>query len=51
MRWAGMPNKHERALTSEVFFALAERGFLAPRPDGRYHVLYAADGIPVTKAL
>ena len=30
MRWAGMPNKHERSLTSEVFFALAEWGFLAP---------------------
>jgi short-subunit dehydrogenase len=39
MRWAGMPNKHERALTSEVFFALAEWGFLAPRADGRYRVI------------
>jgi hypothetical protein len=46
MRWAGMPNKHERALTSEVFFALAEWGFLAPRADGRYRVLYPADGEP-----
>jgi hypothetical protein len=46
MRWAGMPNKHERALTSEVFFALAEWGFLAPRADGRYRVLYTADGDP-----
>jgi short-subunit dehydrogenase len=46
MRWAGMPNKHERALTSEVFFALAEWGYLAPRPDGRYRVLYEADGDP-----
>ena len=43
MRWAGMPNKHERALTTEVFFALAEAGFLAPRADGRYRVLRAAD--------
>ena len=43
MRWAGMPNKHERALTSEVFFALAEWGFLAPRADGRYRVVRAAD--------
>jgi hypothetical protein len=43
MRWAGMPNKHERALTSEVFFALAEWGFLAPRADGRYRVLRTAD--------
>jgi short-subunit dehydrogenase len=43
MRWAGMPNKHERALTSEVFFALAEWGFLAPRADGRYRVVRATD--------
>jgi short-subunit dehydrogenase len=43
MRWAGMPNKHERALTSEVFFALAEWGFLTPRADGRYRVARAAD--------
>jgi hypothetical protein len=46
MRWAGMPNKHERALTSEVFFALAEWGFLAPRADGRYRVLYGAEDDP-----
>jgi short-subunit dehydrogenase len=46
MRWAGMPNKHERALTSEVFFALAEWGFLAPRADGRYRVVVDADGDP-----
>ena len=43
MRWAGMPNKHERSLTSEVFFALAEWGFLAPRADGRYRVVRPAD--------
>ena len=43
MRWAGMPNKHERSLTSEVFFALAEWGFLAPRADGRYRVIKSAD--------
>jgi short-subunit dehydrogenase len=43
MRWAGMPNKHERALTSEVFFALAEWGFLSPRADGRYRVMREAD--------
>jgi short-subunit dehydrogenase len=43
MRWAGMPNKHERALTGEVFFALAEWGFLAPRADGRYRVIASAD--------
>jgi short-subunit dehydrogenase len=46
MRWAGMPNKHERSLTSEVFFALAEWGYLAPRADGRYRVLHAADDDP-----
>jgi short-subunit dehydrogenase len=46
MRWAGMPNKHERLLTSEVLFALAEWGFLAPRADGRYRVLHAADDDP-----
>ncbi len=46
MKWAGMPNKHERSLTSEVFFALAEWGFLAPRADGRYRVLHAADDDP-----
>ncbi len=48
MRWAGMPNKHERSLTSEVFFALAEWGFLAPRADGRYRVLYDADADPAS---
>jgi hypothetical protein len=46
MRWAGMPNKHERALTGEVFFALAEWGFLAPRADGRYRVIYSAEQDP-----
>ncbi len=50
MRWAGMPNKHERALTSEVFFALAEWGFLAPRADGRYRVIKTADGTDVSSA-
>ena len=28
MRWAGMPNKHERALTVEVLQALEEAGYL-----------------------
>jgi short-subunit dehydrogenase len=28
MRWAGMPNKNERALVDEVFAALAESGFV-----------------------
>jgi hypothetical protein len=43
MRWAGMPNKNERALTGEIFFALAEWGFLTPRSDGRYRVIRSAD--------
>jgi short-subunit dehydrogenase len=47
MRWAGMPNKHERSLTREVCFALAEWGFLAPRADGRYRVLHTAGDEPV----
>jgi hypothetical protein len=51
MRWAGMPNKHERALMTEVLFALAEGGFLTPRADGRYRVLHTADDIPATKTL
>jgi hypothetical protein len=28
MRWAGMPNKHERALTVDVLQALQEAGYL-----------------------
>ena len=43
LRWAGMPNKHERALTLEILDALAEGGFLR-RDDERYVVLRAADG-------
>ena len=30
MRWAGMPNKHERALTLEVLRALEAAGYLEP---------------------
>ena len=37
-RWAGMPNKHERALTEQVLGALAAAGFLGIEPGG-YRVL------------
>jgi short-subunit dehydrogenase len=42
MRWAGMPNKHERAVTDEVLEALAEAGYLRPSGGG-YGVVKAAD--------
>ena len=38
LRWAGMPNKNERAATLEVLTALADAGFLAPEGE-RYRVL------------
>jgi short-subunit dehydrogenase len=38
LRWAGMPNKNERAATVEVLDALADAGFLQ-RDAGRYRVL------------
>jgi short-subunit dehydrogenase len=42
LRWAGMPNKNERAATNEVLDALAAAGFL--RRDGeRYHVVRGPD--------
>jgi short-subunit dehydrogenase len=41
LRWAGMPNKNERAATVEVLDALAEAGFLA-RDGDHYRVLRAA---------
>jgi short-subunit dehydrogenase len=41
LRWAGMPNKNERAATVEVLDALAEAGFLA-RDGERYRVVRAA---------
>jgi short-subunit dehydrogenase len=34
LRWAGMPNKNERALTNDVLAALAIAGFLIPEADG-----------------
>jgi len=42
MRWAGMPNKNERAVTDEVLGALADAGFLRPSGSG-YGVVKGAD--------
>lgn len=41
LRWAGMPNKNERAATVEVLDALADAGFLT-REGERYRVVRAA---------
>jgi hypothetical protein len=38
MRWAGMPNKNERALTHEVLEALADSAFLSRLASGAYRV-------------
>lgn len=43
LRWAGMPNKNERALTSEVLESLADAGFLTRSGDERYVVVRSAD--------
>jgi short-subunit dehydrogenase len=43
LRWAGMPNKNERALTHEVLEALAEAGYLERSGDGVYAVKRAAE--------
>jgi len=43
MRWAGMPNKNERALTNDVLDALAEGGYLAHVAPERYRVERAAE--------
>ena len=42
LRWAGMPNKNERAATNEVLDALTDAGFLA-RTGERYRVVRAPD--------
>jgi uncharacterized oxidoreductase len=42
LRWAGMPNKNERAATNEVLDALADAGFLQ-RDGERYRVLRGPD--------
>lgn len=39
MRWAGMPNKNERALLREVLDALTTAGFLEVRDDDRWAVV------------
>ncbi len=43
MRWAGMPNKNERALTNDVLDALAEAGYLEHLEPERYRVVRAAE--------
>jgi short-subunit dehydrogenase len=43
MRWAGMPNKNERAAMREVLDALAAAGYLHPTGDETWKVLRAAD--------
>jgi short-subunit dehydrogenase len=42
LRWAGMPNKNERALVHDLLEALAEGGFLEPSAEGTYVVLRPA---------
>jgi len=43
MRWAGMPNKNERAAMHEVLDALAASGYLEPMGDETWKVVRAAD--------
>ena len=43
MRWAGMPNKNERGLTSDVLTALAAAGFLEALEADRYRVVRGAN--------
>jgi short-subunit dehydrogenase len=43
MRWAGMPNKNERAVLREALDALAAGGYLEPMEDETWRVLRAAD--------
>jgi short-subunit dehydrogenase len=43
MRWAGMPNKNERALTTEVLDALSDAGFLTRAGEDIYLVARSAD--------
>jgi short-subunit dehydrogenase len=42
MRWAGMPNKNERAITVEVLEALADAGFLERSAEHTYRVVRAS---------
>ncbi|HTX56650.1 MAG TPA: hypothetical protein VMD47_06065 [Candidatus Acidoferrales bacterium] len=43
MRWAGMPNKNERAAMREVLTALANAGFLESEGAERWRVLRGAE--------
>ena len=43
MRWAGMPNKNERAVLREALDALAGAGYLAASGSETWRVLRAAD--------
>jgi hypothetical protein len=43
MRWAGMPNKNERAAMQEVLVALADAGYLQSQGEERWTVVRAAD--------
>jgi hypothetical protein len=43
MRWAGMPNKNERALTHDVLEALADAAFLSRVAGGTYRVERGGD--------
>lgn len=43
MRWAGMPNKNERAALSEALDALAAAGFLEPLGKERWKVVRSAE--------
>jgi short-subunit dehydrogenase len=50
LQWAGMPNKHERALTQEVLDALAGAGFLERLEDERYRVVKSPDSADAARA-
>jgi short-subunit dehydrogenase len=43
MRWAGMPNKNERAALHEALDALAAGGYLEAQEEGTWRVVRAAD--------
>ena len=43
MRWAGMPNKNERAALREALDALAAAGYLEPMENETWKVVRAAD--------
>jgi short-subunit dehydrogenase len=43
LRWAGMPNKNERALVRDILQALTEAGFLERANETGYRVIRAAD--------